>query len=161
MVLGLSVVLAVLALAGAPASTTVLCNPSLPPRGLEGEALPSVIHIAPGGAITPGPLDTIVIGPTACAGLLYAAATPSERAAIRRLNPGLDESVLVGAGLQVALHEANHVALDSTDECAVEKATRSEVNSLIVRYADPGRSRAAETQATASDASLPPQYHGC
>lgn len=140
-----------LALAGAPASTNVYCNPALSASEL-GLTYATTV---------PGPLDNIELGTLACGAILYTSASPKERAMIRALNPAVNFDTLVGVGLQVVLHEANHVALNSTDECVVEKAARSEVNGLIERYADPGRVQAAEAAATASDASLPPQYHGC
>lgn len=151
--------IAVLALAGAPASTHVYCNPEIPTVEL-GAAYPSSIQVID-GRVTLGTLDNIELGTLACGALLYASASPSERAAIRRLNPSVNFDQLVGVGLQVVLHEANHVALNSTDECLVEKTTRAEVDSLLVRLADPGRAPAAEAAATMSDASLPGSYRGC
>lgn len=141
----------VLALAGAPASTHVYCNPAL-----------SVSELGLTYATTiPGPLDNIELGTLACGALLYTSASPHERARIRALNPAVNLDQLVGVGLQVVLHEANHVALNSTDECVVEKVARSEIGALIERLADAGRVNAAKAAATASDATLPPQYHGC
>jgi hypothetical protein len=150
---------AVLALAGAPASTHVYCNPAIPAVEL-GDTHSSTAQVI-GGKLVPGPLDTIELGPLACGALLYTSANPTERAAIRKLNPSVNFDQLVGIGLQVALHEANHVALNSTNECLVEKTARTEIDSLIVRLADAGRSVVAEDAATESDAALPPQYHGC
>lgn len=147
----LATLAAVLALAGAPASTHVYCNPALDASELA-LTYPTTV---------PGALDNIELGTLACGAILYTSASTHERARIRALNPAVDFDQLVGVGLQVVLHEANHVALNSTDECVVEKAARGEINGLIERLADAGRVNAAEAAATASDAGLPPQYHGC
>jgi hypothetical protein len=147
----LATLAAVLALAGAPASTNAYCNPALDASAL-GLTYATTV---------PGALDNIELGTLACGALLYTSATSRERARIRRLNPSVNFDTLVGVGLQVALHEANHVALDSPDECLVEKTTRGEIDGLIGRLADTGHVNAAEAAATASDAALPPQYHGC
>jgi hypothetical protein len=155
----LATLIAVLALAGAPASTHVYCNPAIPAVEL-GDTYPSSIQIIDGRVVY-GTLDNIELGTIACGALLYTSASPSERTAIRRLNPSVDFDQLVGVGLQVALHEANHVALNSGDECLVEKTTRGEINGLIAKSADPGRALAAEAAATVSDAALPAAYHGC
>jgi hypothetical protein len=155
----LETLVAVLALAGAPASTHVYCNPAIPAVEL-GAAYPSSVQVIDGRVI-PNALDNIELGTVACGALLYASASPSERAAIRRLNPSVDVDQLVGVGLQVVLHEANHVALNSSNECLVEKTTRGEIGALLERVADPGRAPAAEAAAAASDASLPAVYHNC
>jgi hypothetical protein len=147
-VIGVSTLLAVLALAGAPASTPVTCNPSLD------EAL----GITYWEGAEP---QRIELGPTACAALLYAAASPRERKEIRALNGRADLAKTLGVGLQVALHEANHVALKTHDECRVEKVTRTEINGLIRRFATSREAGSAEVWATASDAALPPSYHDC
>ncbi len=152
---GFSVLLAVLALAGAPASTPVVCNPALTvgEYGLTWQYANGTPGIVNGA--------TIELGPLACGALVYAAASPQERRKIRALNPGVDFDRMLGIGLQVALHEANHVALRSKNECLVEKTARTEINGLIERYADPKRALFAETDATVSDAFLPAAYHGC
>lgn len=149
-----------LTLAGAPQSTPVVCNPQLPASvelGLTVSDQASIVN----GQIVMGQLDHIELGGLACGALLYTSASPQERAAIRRLNPRVDFDQLVGVGLQVALHEAEHVALDSLDECLVEETARAKVDGLISALGDPGHVAAEEADATASDASLPPQYHGC
>jgi hypothetical protein len=153
----LASLIAVLALAGAPASTHVYCDPAIPAVEL-GAAYPSSIQVIDGRVIL-GTLDNIELGTGACGALLYTSASPAERSEFRRLNSSVNFDQLVGVGLQVVLHEANHVALNSTDECLVEKTTRLEVGSLLERYAD--HASAAEAAATASDASLPAAYRGC
>jgi hypothetical protein len=156
----LATLLAALALAGAPASTHAYCNPALPASVELGLTYSDTVQVID-GRVVPGALDNIELGTLACGAIIYTSASPKERAAIRRLNPQVNFDQLVGVGLQVALHEANHVALNSTDECLVEKTTRSEINGLIEKLADPGRVVAADAAATASDASLPSQCHGC
>lgn len=156
----LSALLAVLALAGAPSGVKVECYPALPQTvelGLTVSDQATVID----GKIVNGRLDHIFLGQLACGALLYASSYPEERVAIRRMNPDVDFDRLVGVGLQVALHEAEHVALDSADECLVEKAARAKVDSLIEKLGDSDRLPAEEAAATSSDAALPAQYHGC
>lgn len=152
--------LTVLALAGAPAATPVVCNPQI------ANAAELGVTYSDGGTIVngqfvPGTLDRIQLGGLACGAILYTSASQTERAAIRRLNPGVNFDQLVGVGLQVALHEAEHVALNSGDECLVEKTARAKVDGLISSLGDPGRVPAEEAAATASDAALPAAYHGC
>lgn len=146
----LATLVAVLALAGAPASTRVECAPYLDARVVLAVTVRDTI---------PGPLSRVFLGTTACGALLYSSSTPRERAAFRRLNPSVDFDHLVGVGIQVTLHEALHVALDSSDECLVEKYTRSKIDGLLSQLADPGHAAAVQAAATASDAALPPQYH--
>jgi hypothetical protein len=150
--------LSVLALAGAPASTSVTCNPDIA-AGELGVTYPAYVSIVDGKVVN-GPLSIIQLGGQACAAILYTSVSPSYRAAIRRLNLSVDFARLVGVGLQVALHEAEHVALNSVDECLVEKTARAKVDGLI-QSLDPAEATAAERAATTSDAALPPAYHGC
>jgi len=154
----LSALISVLALAGAPAATSVTCNPDIA-SGELGVTFPAYVTVS-NGQVVNGPLSLIQLGGIACGGLLYASASTSERAAIRRLNPTVNFPRLLGVGLQVALHEAEHVALNSGDECLVEKTARAKITGLI-QSLDPGEATAAEEEATASDAALPPAYHGC
>lgn len=157
----LSALIAVLVLAGAPATTSATCDPALP-EGLElGQTFPSVVYVQPDGRLIPGVLNMISLGPTVCGGLLYASASASERAGIRALNPTIGFDNLLGLGLEVALHEANHVSLNSANECVVEKKTRTEINRLLDLYADPGHAAKVEDAATTYDVGLPAQYHGC
>jgi hypothetical protein len=158
----LSALLSVLALAGAPSATTVQCNPGLAQTADLGVTFSSVITVQPDGRIVPGALNIIQLGPIACGALLYASESPYERLATERMNPRVDFASLLGVGLQVALHEANHVALNSADECLVEKVTRQTIIRLIVNTANSAsEATAAEAAATASDAALPASYHGC
>lgn len=150
----LSALLAVLALAGAPQGTRVVCTPHI--DGAPATALGGTFSTAPTGR----PLNYIELTPTACGALLYASASTEERAAIRRLNPGVDFTRLLGVGLQVALHEAEHVGLQSSDECQVEKTARAKVG-VLFQSLDPAGAASDERAAAASDAALPPPYHGC
>lgn len=156
----LAALVTVLALAGAPPSTRVVCDPALP-SGVElGLTISDEAQIV-GGVVVQGPLDHIILGTTACGGLLYASLSPSVRRVVRRMNPGVNFDYLAGVGLQVALHEAEHVALNSTNECLVEKTARSKIDDLLSRVGDPGRVALEESAATASDASLPATYRDC
>jgi hypothetical protein len=147
-----------LALAGAPQSTSVVCNPRLSSAEL-GVTFPAYVTIV-GGRVVNGPMAYVQLGPEACGALLYASASAAERAAIRRLNPSVDFPHLLGEGLQATLHESEHVALNSSDECLVEKTARAKISGLI-QSLDPAGATADEADATASDAGLPPGYHGC
>jgi hypothetical protein len=144
--------LVVLALASALASTRVECAPYLNESAVPGR------HRA---GHHPGPLSHIFLGATACGALLYTSASNRARAAIRRLNPRVDFDQLVGVGLQVTLHESEHVALQSRDECVVEKTARAKIDGLIAQLGDSERVAQEEAVATASDASLPGPYHAC
>lgn len=154
----LPALVAVLALAGAPQATSVTCNPQLV-GGELGVTFPAYVTVV-GGRVVDGPLALVQLGQEACGALLYTSASAAERAAIRRLNPGVNFTHLVGEGLQVALHEAEHVALNSEDECLVEKTARGKIGDLISAL-DPAGATADMGAATASDAGLPPAYHGC
>ena len=155
----LAALISVLALAGAPQATSVTCNPQIANSGELGVTFPAYVTVV-GGKVVNGPLTLIQLGGEACGALLYASSSPAERAAIRRLNPSVDFHHLVGEGLQVALHEAEHVALNSGDECLVEKTARGKIDGLLSSV-DPAGAAADERAATASDADLPPAYHGC
>src|SRR4051812_2601109 len=83
----LATLVAVLALAGAPASTRVECAPYLDAT--------RVLAVTVGDTF-PGPLSHVFLGTGACGALLYTSSSPSERAAFRRLNPRVDFDALVG-----------------------------------------------------------------
>jgi hypothetical protein len=120
---------AVLALAGAPASTHVVCNPDLPP-GIFGRTDGAI------SGTTFVRVDQVELGTLACGAILFTSASPSERVAIRALNPSIDFDRLTGAGLLVALHEATHVALASSDECLVERTALAGVQTLTAQVAE-------------------------
>lgn len=121
--------LATLALAGAPASTNVVCNPNLPPGtfGRTDGAISGTAFVR---------VDQVELGTLACGAILYTSASPKERAAIRRANPTVDFDRLTGAGLLVALHESTHVALASTDECLVERTAVGRLTALLTQVAE-------------------------
>jgi hypothetical protein len=148
---GAAVLAAVLALAGAPADTKVTCHPELLP--------------VPGGGTSVGlTIDLARIelyGPMACAAFLYAAASPTERLALARLNPATNFSKVVGVGLLAALHEATHVGLRSHDECLVEKTALGKLPTLLGQYLSPVMAESALFYARDYDARLPAVYHGC
>lgn len=137
-----AVIAAVLALAGAPANTVVVCNPDLPVGGRTTLSTPPLIQLRA----------------TPCAAVLLAAASPAERAAIARLNPGVVIDRIVGAGLAIALHEAFHASLRSGDEALVQCNAMKRLPELLAKYAPDAN--AAWGWARAYDADLPPEYHG-
>jgi hypothetical protein len=150
---GFAVLLAALQLAGAPVNTPVICGPVAGEGGLtvwSAVSLPS---------LTPLGVQFVDLSPGACAGILLLAATPSERAKIAKLNPQGNLPSLMGYGAQVALHEASHAALLSTDETQVECRARALLPAFLARYLSGKDLAAALAAAQASDASLPPQYH--
>lgn len=140
-----AVIAAVLALAGAPANTQVVCNPSLAPSGAT-----KYLRTPP----------SIELGPIPCAGLLLAGATPDERVKLAALNPDANFDALIGAGLMIALHEAFHAGLRSGDETLVECHAMAHIEELLNRW---GPSPAAELAwARTEDSLLPPEYRrGC
>lgn len=119
----------VLAFAGAPAATPVVCNPNLPPGTFARTdgTISGATFVA---------VDRVELGVMACGAVLYTSVNATERARIRALNPGIDFDRLTGAGLLVALHEATHVALMSTDECLVERTAVGRVHALLDQTAD-------------------------
>jgi hypothetical protein len=127
----LAVVAAVLALAGAPASTPFACVPAI--QGYV--AAPGTRAVGLTTWHDDGTADVQVVGSVGCAALLYAGASPFERAALRRLNPSIDFDWTVGAGLLVDLHEAYHVAFrDPGDECRVERAALDHLPALLASF---------------------------
>lgn len=140
-----SALVAALALAGAP-GTPVTCNPALTDMG--------VTHLSASPV-------TVELAGKVCGGLLYASASSSERAAIRRLNPHVSLLQWEGIGLLVALHEGEHVALGSRDECVVERAAMAKLPQLVAEVLPRADRAGALALATANDAALPPSYHGC
>lgn len=141
----------VLALAGAPATTTLTCSPQPLYGGAWGLAFP---------AGTPPAVQ--LYGPEGCAALIYAGASARERAAIRRLNPKVNFAQVVGYGLLVAQHEAFHVGLDSYNECVVERAAIHTVGGLIQRFFQGDFAQEAIFYAIHYDFNLPPNYYrGC
>lgn len=141
----LAVIAAVLALAGAPANTVVVCNPSL--------ALGGQTHYQR----NPPLIELQVV---ACSALMIAGASPAERAKIRKLNPDVNLDERVGVGLLIVLHEAFHAALRSGDETLVECRAMANIQTLLRRY---GLNPSLDFEyARAYDATLPADYkRGC
>ena len=138
--------LAVLALAGAPASTPVLCHPGLLDGGAWGTT-----HFET------QPFAVDLYGPRGCAAVLYASATAAERVQIARLNPSVNLAQMAGEGLLVALHEANHVALRTQQECLVEATAYAELPQLLAQvHLD---TAAIATYAAAYDSFVRDSYH--
>jgi hypothetical protein len=150
MILGMSVLLAALTFAGAPTTTPVTCNPDLR-SGEEGLTHWTTSPADPSSA-------SITLGSNACAALLLLAVSPRERQEIAVLNPGRNLQVLEGAILAV-LHEASHVALQTTDETTVECRAVSLLPDFLSKYLSGSELSAALDFARQSDAFLPPAYH--
>jgi hypothetical protein len=152
----LAAIAAALALAGAPASTPVTCWPSALEQA---DGTPSSALGLTRLNATPVRVD--LLGAAVCGGLLYASASPRERAALRRLNPRVAFVRLEGVGLLVLLHEAQHVALHTADECRAEAAAMAELPALVAQLVAASERAAVLAIARASDAGLPAAYHGC
>lgn len=144
----LAVFAAVLALAGAPPSTQVECVPSF--------SNPASLGVA---WFYPAPF-TIHLRGDVCLGVLYAGADGWTRAGLAYSNPGAIWVEGVGRGMLVALHEAEHAALQSFDECLVEKVALAKLPVLLKRFM-PRQWREALVFARQYDDGLPSSYHGC
>lgn len=140
--------MSVLALAGAPASTSFTCSPVTLPGPSWGLSWPEYDTIA-------------VYGPMGCAALDYAGASTSERRSIARLNPRRIMARVVGYGLIVDEHEAMHIGLDSRNECVVEREALRVLPALLARYFAPAFAQQAYWYAQGYDSRLPASYHGC
>lgn len=146
----LAVFAAVLALAGAPASTQVSCYTQLPGDKdglalLDDRGVPFAIQLADG---------------VACLAARYVAADRPGRDLIAAQHRYVVPAAFVGVGLLVALHEAEHVGLRSTDECLVERTALLKLPGLLKRYM-PRQWRQALEFARYYDSQLPAKYHGC
>lgn len=146
---GLPIVVAALALMGAPAGTTVSCNPSMQ-FGTEGL---TYFH---GGNVL-----RVDFSKRVCVGLIYASATPAERRALRRLNPGEDFVGDTGTALLVVLHESVHASGQHSEACAEGKAVANlPAFAASVLGTDKPLEAGAVAAAMRTDALLPPAYHG-
>lgn len=144
---------AALALAGAPSSTPVTCQPDA--LIVNGQPAPAYVLGVTRWTAPP----SIELRAAVCGGLLYASASPRERRLIVRLNPSVQLPELAGLGLLVTLHEATHAALHSLDECLVERAAMAGLPRLLALL-EPADAARALTAATAADASFRPA-NGC
>lgn len=139
---------AALALAGAPASTPVTCNPDMPALG---QTHWTTVPSDPSSA-------SIALSSPACAAMLLLSASPTERKEIATLNPTKNLDFLMGWAA-VALHEASHVALRSTDETLVECRAMSLLPTLLAKYLSGDEVAGVLSFATAQSAQLPADYH--
>jgi hypothetical protein len=153
---GLPVLLAALAFAGAPTNTPVVCNPALFSGQEGGQTIWSAIALP---SMTPLGVQRVELSAGACGGILLLAASPTERTKIAKLNPRADVPRLEGVGALVALHEASHAALLSTDETLVECRAMAMLPAFLERYLSGSNLAAALSAATADDAALDPKYH--
>lgn len=116
----LTIVFSVLALAGAPANTSVNCVPSFAP-GVNALGLSGYTEINLRGEV--------------CLGLLWLGASERERTGLAHSNPGVNWPKTVGTAALVALHEASHVALQNlSDECLVEAHAAPLLPKLLSRW---------------------------
>lgn len=90
--------------------------------------------------------------------MLLLSASPEERKEIAALNPDKNLSFLE-AWAAVALHEASHVALDTTDETAVQCKAMSLLPELLAKYLSADEAQTVLSFAKAQDAQLPAAYH--
>jgi hypothetical protein len=150
----IAVLAAVFALAGAP-SVPVSCSPHLSADGRTGEAY--LVE------------QRIVLRSDVCLGLKYVAADRAGRASIARaylsrshgpVPEGNPMGPVVAVALLTALHEAEHVALHSTDECLVEKTALAKLPTLLRQFF-PAQWRSMLASARAFDGGLSAEYHGC
>jgi len=135
----------VLALAGAPANTPVSCQPSVA-TGLTywTDSGPSRIELSE----------------RVCLAARYAGANRQERNRIAAAHPNLVMFDVLGSGLMILLHEAEHVALQSRNECQVEKAAYAKVHVLLRRFA-PRLYPLTMASATRYHSGRPASYRGC
>lgn len=144
----LAVFVAVLALAGAPTDTPIVCLASI-----QGGVYGQVAWTADGP-------QHIELQNRICLAVRFVAANRQERNQIAAERPSVFMAQVVGVGLLVALHEAEHVALVSFDECKVEKAALRKVPVLLKRFM-PLLWQSALAFARDYDRGLPASYHGC
>lgn len=151
----IAVLAAVFALAGAPSGVPVECSAHLTVAGRTGET-----YLA---------ARRIVLRSDVCLGLKYVAADRAGRASIARayLSGGHGPvpasnpmGPLVAVALLTALHEAEHVALNSEDECLVEKTAMAKLPTLLRQFF-PAQWRPMLASARAFDGHMPAEYHGC
>lgn len=150
---GLPIVLAAFALNGAPSSLPASCNPAVDGRGAAASTF-----------FTPGTTTAVRVefGTQVCAGLVWLAASPVERAAILHVNPGWTVTRFdhaAGVALIVVLHESRHGGGDR-DEAHTECVALRELDVFAARWAPADELAVIVAYARAYDASLPSDYHG-
>jgi hypothetical protein len=150
---GLPIILAALALNGAPTSIPVTCNPAADARGAAASTF-----FTPG---TTTPLRT-EFGTQVCAGLVWLAASPAERVKILALNPAwtltrFDRAA--GVALIVVLHETRHDAGDR-NEAHTEACAMTHLDAFAAQWAPASDLAIIVGFARTYDAELPADYHG-
>lgn len=148
---GLPIVLAAFALMGAPVLPTT-CNPESMLAHQKAEGLTWFLPYT-------STATRVEFGLATCAGLVYLAASPAERARLRELNPGYSFDRSAGLAFVVVLHEAHHAAGDR-DEARTECFALKSVDEFAARYAPADELAAMLAFARAYDAQLPAAYHG-
>lgn len=132
--------------AGAPSSTPIVCNPELATRGVLG-----LTYFA-----TP---TRIELAPRACGGAFLLLASPAERLAIGRLNPGVNVPELEAAGALTIAHESAH-ARGVHSEANAEACGMKYAPALLVSRLAGAELDAAARYVVELDALLAPAYHG-
>jgi hypothetical protein len=131
--------------AGAPSSTTIVCNPELAPAGLLG--------------LTYFAAPRVELAPRACAGALLLLASPAERRAIGRLNPRADLAELEAAGALTIAHEAAH-ARGIRSEANAEACGMKNAPAILASRLAGGELAVAARYVVDLDSRLPAGYRG-
>lgn len=140
----------VLAFAGAPANTPVGCYRSFTPASIAGQTL----------FYATGDVRIEVLERTACLAAQFAAANRAGRTVLVRDHPHTTMIAVYGRGMLQLLHEAEHVALRTTDECRVETAAWQKLPVLLKMFT-PRLWQSALAAARAYHQGLPANYRGC
>lgn len=82
-----------------------------------------------------GPTRILLLNNDACLAARFAAANREGRNRIAAANRNVSISQLYGVGLLIILHEAEHVALRSRDECLVERTAYRKLPTLLRMFA--------------------------
>lgn len=143
---GMPIVVAALALMGAPANTPVDCAPVGLNYALSWHAQGTRI------------VTRTDYSPTVCAGLLYLSASAQERAKLRTLNPTVDFPRDEGVALLTVLHESHHATGDF-DETTTECAAMQALPAFITRWVTEDERETVMTWARVTNALLPAEYH--
>lgn len=106
---------------GNPSSVT--CQPNQIPWGTNSVA----------NGITYIESRRVELAPNVCAGMLFMLASPDERAAIAKLNPGVDPDAWMGLGALTSAHEAQHTT-GIRDEAQAECRGYQRVRELLSPY---------------------------
>ena len=147
-----AVIAAALALAGAPATSQLTCDPAF----VVGYSGPT------GGGLTDPTTGRAWVSYDGCRAILAASLTPDEYAAVEQAN-NLSLGWYQGRGLLVILHESRHLA-GELNECRTERYAYEHVGELIDRFVPAGErflARQAAAMLHASVLANPVYREGC